>query len=145
MLDNAVTNLTELTGIPGMDVWQFSAFEMLDMDPAKASKRAFYTGTHDNDTLMGFVKTYLGENCSNEDAVRESIRIIKEIYKSPACLAMLQIQDVFFLGSDARMNVPGVPEGNWTWKLPRGAVNPDFSETNEVAGWFRSLADETGR
>lgn len=145
MLDNGVKNLIELTGIPGINVWQFSAFEMLDMPKEEAAKRAFYTGTHDNNTLMGFVRTYLGDNIMEEELIRECIRIMREIYESPALLAMLQIQDVFFMGSEARMNVPGTPEGNWTWKLGEYDTSPLKKETHEVAEWFRHLAEENKR
>ncbi|MBR2674937.1 MAG: 4-alpha-glucanotransferase [Mogibacterium sp.] len=166
-LDDGVKCLLRQSGLPGMDIWQFTAHEMLALTPEPARKRAFYTGTHDNDTLMGFVRGYMGspadEGKEHEGAAAEASddaelshegearlrteceRIIKEIYASNACLAMLQIQDVFMLGSEARMNVPGVPEGNWTWKIPGRSVWEAFPDADERAAWFRDLASETGR
>jgi 4-alpha-glucanotransferase len=49
------------------------------------------------------------------------------------------------LGEDARMNVPGVPEGNWKWKMPGKTVEEAFSEADSRLKWFSSLAERTGR
>ncbi len=58
---------------------------------------------------------------------------------------MLQIQDVFLLGEDARMNVPGVAEGNWKWRIPGNSVEDAFPDARERAAWFRELARNSGR
>ena len=159
-LDDGVKCLLRLSGLPGMDIWQFSSHEMLSLTPEQAEKRAFYTGTHDNDTLIGFVRKYLEksippeeredqdrepETVTKEEAEAEAQRIIREIYQSSARLAMVQIQDVFMLGSDARMNVPGVAEGNWTWKIDGRSVWAAFDDADERARWFSELASETRR
>lgn len=159
-LDDGVKCLLRLSGLPGMDIWQFSSHEMLSLPPEQAEKRAFYTGTHDNDTLIGFVRKYLEksippeeredqdrepETVTKEEAEAEAQRIIREIYESNACLAMVQIQDVFMLGSDARMNVPGIAEGNWTWKIDGRSVWAAFDDADERARWFSELASETRR
>lgn len=159
-LDDGVKCLLRLTGLPGMDIWQFTSHEMINLTPEQARMRAFYTGTHDNDTLVGFVKGYienrhvddesedddrLEEETRSEEVEAEAARIIREIYESDACLAMLQIQDVFMLGSEARMNVPGVAEGNWTWKLPGRSIWASYPDADERARWFRELATETHR
>lgn len=143
-LDAGVKNLIKLAGLPGMDIWQFNAWDMMEMcreEPDRARMRAFYTGTHDNDTLMGFL---IGDRNDPED-VSEALDAITKIYESPACLAMLQLQDVFLLGREARMNVPGVPEGNWTWKVPAGSLEEAFPDADERAAWLRALAERTGR
>ena len=159
-LDAGVKNLMKLSGLPGMDIWQFTAGEMMEMcrtEPEKAVNRAFYTGTHDNDTLPGWLSE--GESRPEEpdkdedeapkpvsDEVRNKAReIIKKIYESPASLAMLQLQDVFMLGSDSRMNVPGVPDGNWSWKIPGASIHEAFADADEAAAWFKELAEATGR
>lgn len=158
-LDDGVKCLLRLSGLPGMDIWQFTSHEMRALTPEQARKRAFYTGTHDNDTLMGFVKGYMNAHqpddkseeggvtneASREEAAAEAESIIREIYNSEACLAMLQIQDVFLLGSEARMNVPGVPEGNWTWKIPGRSVWEAYPEADERAAWFSELSRDSGR
>ena len=58
---------------------------------------------------------------------------------------MLQVQDVLMLGEEARMNVPGVPEGCWIWKMPGATVEESFSGSDERLKWFRDLAVRTGR
>ena len=75
----------------------------------------------------------------------ECLRIIKEIYESPAALAMIQVQDMFMLGSEARINVPGIAEGNWTWKMPGKSVQDSYGDAAARAVWFRELAEKTGR
>jgi 4-alpha-glucanotransferase len=82
-----------------------------------------YTGTHDNDTIVGWFKsltqrqrvaarTYLGDDRNEINWLA-----IRELYRSPANLAIVPMQDVLGLGSRARMNVPGTPKGNWRWRL----------------------------
>ena len=157
-LDAGVKNLLKFSGLPGMDIWQFTSDEIRAMSEEQASARAFYTGTHDNDTLMGFVtgklrkddKTSEAEKSVDEAAVRaeaeaEALAIIREIFESPAALAMVQLQDMFLLGSDCRMNVPGVATGNWKWKMPGDSVHESFEDADERAAWFRELAEKTGR
>ena len=176
-LDDGVLSLLKLTGLPGMDIWQFTADEMMAMEPEKAAHRAFYTGTHDNNTLMGFL---LGDEQDDEvpdgsemmpdadehydgalmtqmnagqaeadekrtEAEIEALDIIRKIYESPAALAMVQLQDMFLLGSETRINVPGIAEGNWSWRTPADSVEESFEDAAERAAWFRELAEKTGR
>ena len=65
--------------------------------------------------------------------------LLRLLYRSPARLAMSQVQDVLGLGSDARMNRPGVEGGNWGWELPAGALTAD------LAGRLRAATAEAGR
>lgn len=145
-LDAGVKNLLKLTGLPGMDIWQFTSDEMLAMKPAEAARRAFYTGTHDNNTLIGFLKDQeKGGEKNPAHLEAEAKHIIEQIYESPAALAMVQLQDIFLLDEDARMNVPGVAEGNWGWKMPKDSVEESYPEADGRAVWFRELAEKTGR
>ena len=139
-LDAGCKNLLKLSGLPGMDIWQFTSAEMKEMsekEPVKAATRAFYTGTHDNDTLAGWL--------AGTGREAEAPEIIKRIYESAAVLAMMQLQDVFLLGSKARMNVPGKSEGNWTWKVHGSSIYEAFPDAEERAKWLRELAVRTGR
>ena len=155
-LDDGVKNLLTLSGLPGMDIWQFSAGEMLEMikeEPERVKNRAFYTGTHDNDTLVGWLmkeKRKTADGDADEDALlteceTEALSAIRTIYESPASLAMMQLQDVFLMGSEARMNVPGVPDGNWKWKAPGNSIEEAFPDAAERAAWLLELASGTGR
>ena len=153
-LDAGVYDLLKLTGLPGMDIWQFTAGHMMSQKPEVASNRAFYTGTHDNETLLGFVEEHaeeiIGRKIEDDEDITEEAEaaakdIIQKIYRSPAVLAMVQLQDVFMLGDEARMNVPGVAEGNWSWRVPGDSVKDAFPDADERAEWFRKLSEETGR
>jgi len=160
-LDAGVKDLMKLSGLPGMDIWQFNAYEMMQLceeEPEKAANRAFYTGTHDNNTLIGWLEDLQApqmEDGDEEDPERkeedaEELRrdageIIGRIYESPACLAMLQMQDVLMLGEDARMNVPGVADGNWKWKMDGPSVTEAYPYAKGVASWLKELAEKTGR
>ena len=179
-LDAGVKNLLKLTGLPGMDIWQFTAKQMMEMneeEPEKAGNRAFYTGTHDNETLMGWLLNIRKEAAAkksegsekaeksegpeepkepmkaeplNEEILRtecetEALDIIRKIYESKAALAMMQLQDVFLLGNEARMNVPGIAEGNWSWKVEGDSIADAYPDADARAAWLRELAESTGR
>ncbi len=121
-----VEALRDRWGFPGMKVLQF-AFSGPDNPylPHNYSSTHWvvYTGTHDNDTTRGwyasldegtrsFLHTYLGGHV--EDVVGELIRLA---WQSVARVAVVPLQDVFRLGSEARMNFPGRPDGNWAWRF----------------------------
>lgn len=147
-LDDGVLNLLKLAGLPGMDIWQFTADEMMALPAEKAAHRAFYTGTHDNNTLMGYLLGDNDQEVSSEERTEAEIKalsIIRKIYESPAALAMVQLQDMFMLGSETRINVPGIAEGNWAWHTPADSVEESFEDAAERAAWFRELAERTGR
>ena len=81
-----------------------------------------YTGTHDNDTTMGWWESGSDERkgrvlqlgLSGESACDTLTRLAME---SPAPIAIVPLQDVLQLGTEARMNKPGEATGNWTWKF----------------------------
>ena len=108
-LDSQVTVLLRHTGLPGMNVWQFNAREMVAMPPEEAENRVFFSGTHDNQTLRGFLETQGSDTAPEE--------ILNELLSSHAAAVILPVQDVLGLGDEARINVPGVPTGNWTWQM----------------------------
>jgi 4-alpha-glucanotransferase len=55
------------------------------------------------------------------------------------------MQDVLLLGEEARMNVPGVAEGNWAWKMDGPSVTEAYPYAKGVAAWLKELAGKTGR
>ena len=142
-----VNELRKSLGLPGMRVLQFG-FDLHDGDhtPHRLTRDLVaYTGTHDNDTTRGWfaaldppaqarVLDYLG---GTQDEVSWSM--IRAAYTSVADLAIVPMQDVLDLGSEARMNVPGVAKGNWTWQAPSDAFTP------ERAVRLRRLAEDTER
>ena len=93
-----------------------------------------YTGTHDNDTTVGWfnnrseedrakVVDYLG--CICEDGIHWAM--IRLAMSSVANVAVLTFQDILGLGSDAKMNTPSQPEGNWQWRCREAAFNQELS------------------
>jgi len=91
-----------------------------------------YTGTHDNDTTAGwwlsaadgeraFARRYLGREYAG---VWDFIRLA---YASAAGWAVIPMQDVLGLGTEARMNTPGTGEGNWEWRLGGEALTPNLA------------------
>jgi 4-alpha-glucanotransferase len=53
--------------------------------------------------------------------------LVRTALASVGRLAVIPMQDILGLGSEARLNTPGTAEGNWTWRLPHGALNPDLA------------------
>jgi 4-alpha-glucanotransferase len=121
-----VVSLRETLGFPGMKVLQF-AFEN---DPANVylphnyePHSVVYTATHDNQTTVGWfqargererqaVQGYLGR-----DGADIAWDLIRTALASVANTAIVPMQDVLRLGDEARMNVPGQPIGNWSWRM----------------------------
>ena len=108
-LDSQVTVLMRHTGLSGMNVWQFSAEDMAAMPPEAAAHRVFFSGTHDNQTLRGFL-----ENCGD---TRDPKDILLTLLCQPAAAVILPVQDVLGLGDEARINTPGIAHGNWCWRM----------------------------
>ncbi|MDO5414290.1 MAG: 4-alpha-glucanotransferase [Bacillota bacterium] len=119
-LDNQVHDLLKLTGCPGMLVYQFSADEIKALDDDKAATKILYSGTHDNQTLVGWIE----EN----DITETSDQIIEELYSSKSPWVILPLQDILGLDDDSRMNIPGLAEGNWQWRAPEGWASTELCE-----------------
>ncbi len=130
-----VIELRDTLGLPGMKVFQF-AFSADSEDPFLPhnyiSNCVAYTGTHDNDTSIGwyqkapeeerdFVRRYLAR--SGDDIAWDMIRAV---WSSVADFSLAPLQDFLRLGTDGRMNFPGKPSGNWSWRLPAGALDAEL-------------------
>ena len=134
--------------LPGMLVMQFAFDGSADnpyLPDNHIEEAVVYTGTHDNDTLIGW---YAGLGKESRQYVHEILHcssidmpaaLIDAVWHSPARVAVLPFQDLLGLGSAARMNVPGTTRGNWTWRFSWSQVSPDFA-----ADW-RALASASGR
>jgi 4-alpha-glucanotransferase len=121
-----VTALRDRYGFPGMRILQF-AFDS-DADNAYLPHNhtpgsVVYTGTHDNDTTAGWfaaLPPHLKEKvcdylrCSPEEAPWQ---LVRTTLASVAGFAVIPMQDLLGLGDSARMNTPGVPGGNWGWRM----------------------------
>ena len=132
-----VIELRDEFNLPGMKILQF-AFSSDPSDPFLPHNYpencVAYTGTHDNDTVMGwfasateeernFCRRYL--NCSAADIPWDMIR---SVWSSVADMAIAPLQDFMSLGNEARMNFPGRTSGNWGWRMTPEAVNNDLRD-----------------
>lgn len=144
-----VRKLLADSGFPGMKVLEFAfdSREPSDYLPHTYPRHCVcYTGTHDNATLMAwrkeaaaadlrFAKAYLGLN--EEEGFARGI--IRGGMSSVADLFVAQMQDYLGLGAEGRVNVPGVPQGNWTWRMQPKAA------TKKLAKEIRTLTKRYGR
>jgi 4-alpha-glucanotransferase len=142
-----VAELRDELGLPGMCVLQFA----FDGDPENpflprnhVANRVAYTGTHDNDTTLGW---WAGLSESERRTVRDELGpssgdiawdLIAAGAASPADTFVVPVQDVLSLGSEARFNTPGLASGNWTWRL-------DGPLSQELAARLHALASAHSR
>ena len=131
-----VTALRREFGMPGMRVLQFGFdgdASNLHLPHEHAADAVVYTGTHDNDTTVGWYHSLGGES---RDLVRRYLgradhEVIDAMQRSALAsvgvLAVLPVQDILQLGSQARLNTPGTTTGNWTWRTPEHALTPDLA------------------
>ncbi len=141
--------LRERHQIPGLAVLQFGfadAGARVYLPHRLTADRVVYTGTHDNDTTLGWwnsgvseaersaIQAYVG---TPEDGMHWAfIRLAQE---SVASLAVIPLQDVLGLGSEARLNTPSVSEGNFRWRYQPGSLTPALAKKLAV------LAEVTDR
>jgi len=149
-----VNRLKYRLGYPGMNVLQFSfgdGHAAPDFPYNTGSNTFAYTGTHDNDTLLGWYEKLeltephikqillkhlrrldLGDNETDADVCEQLIRLT---YLSRANTVIVPLQDVLGLTSRARMNIPGTVGGNWGWRLTPGLLTPETAE--RLKGWTK--------
>jgi 4-alpha-glucanotransferase len=141
--------LRERHQIPGLAVLQFGfadAGAHVYLPHRLSADRVVYTGTHDNDTTLGWWKSGISEkerrtiqsyvgNC--EDGIHWAF--IRLAQTSVASLAVVPLQDVLGLGSEARLNTPSVSNGNFQWRYEHGSLQPALAEK------LAALAEVTDR
>lgn len=131
----AVRALIAETGIPGMDIVQFSDGDVREGYEPKPGTVTF-TGTHDNQTLLGFCQSRFG--LEGEEATQMADRIAASVLGSENDVAIMPLQDVLGLDDAARMNVPGVAEGNWSWQAA-------WEDVVAATGRLTQMAQASGR
>ena len=134
----AVRALMAETGFPGMDVAQFSDGDVREGYEPRPETVA-YTGTHDNQTLVGFCEDRFG--AEREEALELADGIMRRVLASDADVAIVPLQDVLGLGDEARMNVPGVAAGNWTWQADEKDVAAAAERLAELAAVREQAAE----
>jgi 4-alpha-glucanotransferase len=152
VLTPSVEELLRQTGLPGMSVLQFAFGGDADNDYLPHNLRAnnvIYPGTHDNDTTLGW---YASAGEATRDHVRRYLRVggaeagwdfIRAAYEAVSRIAIVPMQDLLSLGSEARLNTPGKPEGNWRWRLLPGDL--ERLAKGGTAAYLAGLAALYGR
>ncbi len=152
----AVEALRERFGYPGMSILQFAfgtdGQANLFLPHTYPRERVVYTGTHDNDTTAGWwTSSGAGDSTRSEDDVSQerdyAMRylntdgremhwtLIRAALASVANTALIPMQDILGLGSEARMNLPGRQSGNWGFRFTWDQVTP------EITSRLRALVD----
>jgi 4-alpha-glucanotransferase len=154
-----VVALRDEFGFPGMRILQFgfgSDTHNIDLPHNYAPNLVAYTGTHDNDTTSGWFRSEAGEGSTrtakqierertfcldylNSDGKQIHWDFIRAVQASVANTAIVPLQDVLGLGTEARMNLPNSTEGNWSWRYKTGAL------TDEIGERLRELTSLYGR
>ncbi len=139
-----VEHLRLQLGLPGMVVLQFG-FGGGPRNPHRPENHVellvVYTGTHDTETAVGWWESLdaRARAATGLDPAEPHWSLIELALGSPAALAIVPAQDVLGLGSEARMNRPGVRAGNWGWQLSQGAL------TDALAARLREATERAGR
>ena len=142
-----VVALRDRFDFPGMGILQF-AFgvdpQAPEFKPHNFSRHfVVYTGTHDNDTTVGWWNSRGGDSTRSADNIRAerdfackylgtdgreiNWTLIRTLLASVADIAIIPLQDVLGLGSEARMNLPARSSGNWRWRFTAGELTPEIS------------------
>ena len=141
-------------GFPGMVVLQFEVGDPQFEFEEIAENSVCYTGTHDNDTTVGWFRGN-GDDTRTEQEIAETRAgalkvtggsaetihkdMIQLAFSSKSALAIAPMQDYLGMGSEARLNTPGTTMNNWRWRLEAEAVTPELVE------WVRDQVEVTSR
>ena len=134
-MTDEVIELRERTGFPGMKILQF-AFnpddESIDSPHQAPNNSVMYTGTHDNNTVLGWYKDeiddatrqYMAQYTNRKEYETVPHAMLRTIFASVSFMAIATMQDLLELDSAARMNYPSTIGGNWTWRMTAEELNP---------------------
>jgi 4-alpha-glucanotransferase len=134
-ITDEVRGLRDVLGLPGMRVLQFGlGHPDSEHHPANVPEHSVvYTGTHDNDTTLGWFRSLNSDTQYQVTFLLRSLprdvveALMRAALGSVGCLAVIPAQDLLALGSEARLNTPGTAAGNWRWRLDTGALGPELA------------------
>ena len=144
-ITDEVRALVEESGFPGMRVFQFGFLDdgnSIHMPHNYICNSVAYSGTHDNNTLFGFlwessddVRKRALDYCgfAGGDWGGATPLLLRAVFSSVSNLAIIPIQDFLMYGSDTRINTPGVASGNWSYRVTKEQLK------NADIGFFKSL------
>jgi 4-alpha-glucanotransferase len=151
-----VIEMRDAFELPGMKVFQFAFWtdpSDLFMPHNYTENYVAYTGTHDNDTLLGWYRTapaheqdfcmrYI-ENSGESDLVH---KVLRTLWGSVAMFTLAPMQDLLELGAEARMNFPGKPSGNWGWRMDASAMSDTLQQRLKELNYlfYRDRSQTTG-
>lgn len=154
-----VDELRDENGFPGMKILQF-AFggdaKNQDLPHNYIRECVAYTGTHDNDTAVGWWNSQAGAGSTRDEAAISREHefcmqyldtdgseihwdLIRAVWASVADTAITPLQDLLGIGTEGRMNLPASTSGNWFWRFKEGDVTPELTER------LRTLTETYGR
>jgi len=157
-----VEKLRDDFGFPGMRILQFafsSDTKNQDLPHNYHSNVAVYTGTHDNDTTVGWFQSVAGEGSTRDAAQIEIERefclryfntdgteinwdFIRAVLASVADTAVVPLQDLLGLGTDARMNLPNSTSGNWSWRFKADELKDELARRlKDLSGLYGRVAE----
>ena len=158
-IDDEVRDVMREFGLPGMKILLFAFGSDLPTNPYAPHNHVpecvVYSGTHDNNTVRGWFEeeadaqtlarldAYLGMRCTPETV---AVALVRMGMQSVADVAVFPLQDILGLGADSKMNVPGVANGNWSWRVPPQALaapNIAGSSGDQGSGVRKRLLDMT--
>jgi 4-alpha-glucanotransferase len=130
-----VVDLRDSFGLPGMRIFQFGFVSPQDsfLPHNYVRNCVAYTGTHDNDTVLGWYKTapkkeqILARKYLNTTTRNLPWAMIRMLWASAANTVVAPMQDLLSLGAEARMNFPGTFGGNWTWRVLDNQLSDELS------------------
>lgn len=155
VITDEVVALKEAFDFPGMKILQFSfgkGAEDRFLPHNYEKDSVVYTGTHDNDTTVGWYINSLKTQPEAVDQMKEYFgvkgetspefvcwKLIEVAYSCKSVIAIVPMQDLLCLGSEARMNIPSTIGGNWGWRLQKGQISEEMQNRQ------RELSDKHGR
>lgn len=135
-MDDAVIELREATGFPGMKILEFGFMgaqtSSTDLPHYYPVNSVSYTGTHDNDTVLGWYESASEEerNFCNRYLNRTdepiSYAMLRSLYGSVSKMTIATMQDLLQLDTTARMNIPSTLGGNWVWRMQEGDITSEI-------------------
>ena len=137
-MDDAVIELREATGFPGMKILEFgfmgAQVSSTDLPHYYPVNSVSYTGTHDNDTVLGWYESATDEErdfCNrylNRTDEPISYALLRSLYGSVSKMTIATMQDLLQLDTTARMNIPSTLGGNWVWRMQEGDITQEVED-----------------
>lgn len=134
-MTDEVIELRNRTGFPGMKVLQFAFnpyYESIDSPHLATNNSVMYTGTHDNNTILGWyneeidseTREYMSLYTNRGEKETVPHAMLRTIFSSVSFLTVVTMQDLLELDSSARMNYPATVGGNWIWRMTADELQP---------------------